>query len=152
VGVGDPLGMACSHALASGMGGMRTAGDLVARMQMTRGMRLDQAKKYVAGKLGVSPAELSDPLVMHEVRRDFGLGLIPVQELTYPSEPGAMEAKFHISEVFDVPINSVQKFSEHIARSHHDVAVSTGVAAPACAGVAAARTVGASTPRPEVSA
>ena len=79
-------------------------------MQMTRGMRLDQAKAHVAGRLGVSTADLSDPLIMHEVRREFGLGLIPVQELTYPSEPGAIEAKFHISEVLDVPINSVQKF------------------------------------------
>ena len=51
---------------------------------------------------------------MHEVRRELGLGLIPVQELTYPSEPGAIEAKFHIAEVLDVPINSVQKFKEHI--------------------------------------
>ena len=39
MGVGDPLGMACSHALASGTGGMRTAGDLVGGRQMTRGMR-----------------------------------------------------------------------------------------------------------------
>ena len=64
----------------------------------------------------MSPAELGDPLIMHEVRRELGLGLIPVQELTYPSEPGAIEAKFHISEVLDVPINCVQKFSEHIGR------------------------------------
>ena len=96
------------------MGGIRTAGDLVARMQMTRGMRLEQAKRYVAERLGVSTAELSDPLVMHEVRRELGLGLIPVQELTFPNEPGAIEAKFHISEVLEVPINSVQKFSEHV--------------------------------------
>jgi dimethylamine--corrinoid protein Co-methyltransferase len=113
---------------------MRTAGDLVARMQMTRGMRLEQAKAHVAGQLGVSTADLSDPLIMHEVRREFGLGLIPVQELTYPSEPGAIEAKFHISEVLDVPINSVQKFTAHIAPR------------------AAARPVGAGavSPRPEV--
>jgi dimethylamine---corrinoid protein Co-methyltransferase len=132
--VGDPLGMACSHALASGMGGMRAAGDLVARMQMTRGMRLDQAKQHVAERLGVSTAELSDPLVMHDVRRELGLGLIPVQELTYPSEPGAMEAKFHISEVLEVPINSVQKFSDHIGPR------------------VAARPAGVSAPRPEVPA
>jgi dimethylamine--corrinoid protein Co-methyltransferase len=134
VGVGDPLGMACSHALASGMGGMRSAGDLVARMQMTRGMRLDQAKQHVAERLGVSTAELSDPLVMHDVRRALGLGLIPVQELTYPNEPGAMEAKFHIAEVLEVPINSVQKFNEHIAPR------------------AAVRPVGVSASRPEVPA
>ena len=108
--------MACSHALASGMGGMRAAGDLVARMQMTRGMRLEQAKHYVAERLGIGTLELSDPLVMHEVRRELGLGLIPVQELTYPDEPGAIEAKFRISEVLDVPINSVRKFDEHVGR------------------------------------
>ena len=114
--MGDPLGMACSHALAAGMGGMRAAGDLVARMQMTRGMRLEQAKQHVAERLGVSTVELSDPLVMHDVRRELGLGLIPVQELTYPDEPGAIEAKFRISEVLDVPINSVKKFEEHVGR------------------------------------
>jgi dimethylamine--corrinoid protein Co-methyltransferase len=121
--------MACSHALASGMGGMRTAGDLVARMQMTRGMRLDQAKAHVAERLGVSLFELSDPLVMHEVRRALGLGLIPVQELTYPSEPGAIEAKFHIAEVLEVPINSVEKFTEHIGP--RPAARRAGVTAPA---------------------
>ena len=82
-------------------------------MQMTRGMRLEQAKAHVAGRLGVSTAELSDPLIMHEARREFGLGLIPVQELTYPSEPGAIEAKFHIAETLDVPVNSVECFKRH---------------------------------------
>ncbi len=113
MGVGDPLGMACTHALASGMGGMRTAGDLVGRMQMTRGMRLKEAKSYVAGKLGVAVSDLADPIAMHDVRRDLGLGRIPVQELTYPNHPGAMEAKFRIAEVLDVPINSVARFTTH---------------------------------------
>ena len=114
MGVGDPVGMANAHALASGLGGMRAAGDLVARMQMTRGMRLDEAKKYVAGKLGVNEIDLSDPLVMHDVRAELGLGRITVQELTYPDQPGALEAKFHIAEVLDVPINSVERFSERV--------------------------------------
>ena len=113
MGVGDPLGMACSHALASGMGGMRTAGDLVGRMQMTRGMRLKEAKRHVADKLGVSVADLADPIAMHDVRRDLGLGRIPVQELTYPTHAGAMEAKFRIAEVLDVRINSVARFATH---------------------------------------
>ena len=114
MGVGDPVGMANAHALASGLGGMRAAGDLVARMQMTRGMRLDKAKKHVAGKLGVNEIDLSDPLVMHDVRAELGLGRITVQELTYPDQPGALEAKFHIAEVLDVPINSVERFSERV--------------------------------------
>jgi len=111
--VGDPLGMASTHALASGMGGMRTAGDLVARMQITRGMRLAQAKRSVADRLGCSLEDLSDPVAMHDLRRDFGLGRLQVQDLTYPDEPGAIEAKFHIAEVLDIPINSVECFRRH---------------------------------------
>ena len=50
--------MHATHAIASGMGGMRTAGDLVARMQMSRGMRIDEAKKCVADKLGISVSDV----------------------------------------------------------------------------------------------
>jgi dimethylamine--corrinoid protein Co-methyltransferase len=53
VGVGDPFAMAITHAHASGMGGMRAAGDLVARMQMTRGMKIKEAKQFVASKLKI---------------------------------------------------------------------------------------------------
>jgi len=53
--------MGITHSIASGMGGMRAAGDLVARMQMSRGMRIKEAKEYVANKLGVSIFNLSDP-------------------------------------------------------------------------------------------
>ena len=105
--------MASTHALASGMGGMRTAGDLVARMQMTRGMRLPQAKQYVADKLGCSVLDLSDTVAMHDLRRDLGHGRIQVQDLTYAEWPGAMEAKFHIAEVLDIPINSVECFKRN---------------------------------------
>ena len=40
---------------------------------MTRGMRLPQAKAHVADKLGVSPPDLSDPVIMNEVREKLGL-------------------------------------------------------------------------------
>jgi dimethylamine--corrinoid protein Co-methyltransferase len=110
--VGDPLGMGCSHALASGMGGMRTAGDLVARMQMARGMRLSEAKKHVAGKLGVSEQDLADPMVMWGVRAELGLGRFDDQDTTFPEEAGGMAAKFHIAEVLDVPINCVTQFAQ----------------------------------------
>jgi dimethylamine--corrinoid protein Co-methyltransferase len=102
--------MASTHALASGMGGMRTAGDLVARLQITRGMRLAPAKEYVAGKLGCSLRDLADPAATHAIRRELGLGRIPVQDLTYANEPGGLEAKFHIADVLGVPINSVESF------------------------------------------
>jgi len=113
VGAGDPLGMSATHANAAGMGGMRAAGDLVARMQMTQGMRLPAAKQYVADRLGLSPSDLSDAPTMHEVRGELGLGRICYGGAAlYPDQPSAMEAKFRISEILDVPINCVQKFRE----------------------------------------
>ena len=48
----DMLGMPCADSNASATGGMRASGDPVARMEMTRGLRVEQAKQYVAGKPG----------------------------------------------------------------------------------------------------
>jgi len=104
--------MGASHAIASGMGGMRAGGDLVARLQMTRGMRLKEAKEYVAGKLGCSTRDLSDPAAMWEIRAQHGLGRFPDQDTVFANEPLAMEAKFRIAEVLDIPINCVERFKE----------------------------------------
>jgi len=101
-----------AHAQASGMGGMRAAGDLVARMQMTRRMRLKEAKHYVAGKLGCTPRDLSDPIAMEQIRLDKGLGTLAATSATHPDEPGMMEAKFNISRTLDIPINCVERFKE----------------------------------------
>ena len=68
------------------MGGYRTAGDLVARMQMTRRMRLAEAKQYVAGKLGCSTRELSDPVAMETIRLDHGLGTLACTSAVHPAE------------------------------------------------------------------
>ena len=110
MGSGDPLGMQGTHTQAAGMGGMRAAGDLVARMQMTRGMRLQEAKEHVAAKLGVSTFDLSDPAVMTEVRNEFGFGRIHSYAISHPGQANFIEAKFNISRVLDVPINSVECF------------------------------------------
>jgi len=94
------------------MGGIRTAGDLVARMQITRGMRLKQAKDYVAQKLGVTVMDLSDPVVMLDVRKARGLGSVTeAGEVIYVDDPVGLEAKFHIAELLDIPINSVERFT-----------------------------------------
>jgi dimethylamine--corrinoid protein Co-methyltransferase len=111
VGVGDPFAMAITHAHASGMGGMRAAGDLVARLQMTRGMKIGEAKKYVAGRLGVGLADLSDPVVMTEVRQDLQLGTMSPQ----PKEARGIEAKFRIAEALGIRVNCVERF-RHKAR------------------------------------
>ena len=68
--------MAIVHSQASGMGGVRTSGDLVARMQLSKGMRLNEAKKYVADKLKVSVADLTDEVVMRETREDLDIGTV----------------------------------------------------------------------------
>ena len=105
-----------AHAQASGMGGMRTAGDLVARVQMSKRLRLKEAKEYVAGKLGCSTRDLSDPVAMELIRKENGLGLVAMTSSTQPGEPGMMEAKFNIAEKLDVHINCVEQFKERTSK------------------------------------
>ncbi len=84
----------------------------MARMQITRGMRIREAKAYVAERLGASPADLSDPLAMEDARRERQLGRITTFEISYPTESSAMEAKFNIAALLDLPINCVTRFKE----------------------------------------
>jgi len=90
---------------------MRAAGDLVARMQMTRGMKIDEAKAYVAGKLGVTVLELTDPVIMNEVRTDLGIGVIT----PLPGLAKGIEAKFNMAGVLDIDINCVKRFKERVS-------------------------------------
>jgi len=108
VGTGDPAGVAIPLAMTSGMGGIRTAGDLVARMQMTRGMKIVEAKQYVADKLGISVPELIDEVLMREVREDHKIGFITSRG----GHAKGIEAKHHIAELLDIPINSVDLFKQ----------------------------------------
>jgi dimethylamine--corrinoid protein Co-methyltransferase len=104
--------MAITHAHASGMGGMRAAGDLVARMQMTRGMKIKEAKEYVAGKLKVSVDELTDPVIINEVRMELGLGVVT----PLPGVAKGIEAKFNMAKVLDIEINCVKRFQERTSQ------------------------------------
>ena len=102
--------MAITHAMTSGMGGMRTSGDLVARMQMTRGMKIGEAKKFVADKLGVSVDELTDAVSMTEIRDDLKIGGV----YSSMGSPKGIEAKHHISELLEIEINSLRLFKERV--------------------------------------
>ena len=104
--------MAVTHAVASGMGGMRTAGDLVARMQISRGMRLEEAKAYVADKLGVAVRDLTDPIIMTEVRTDLRLGTLHAGARSAKG----IEAKHNIADVLDIEINCVRNFKSNTAK------------------------------------
>lgn len=103
--------MAIAHAQSTGMGGMRTAGDLVAYMQMYKGMRLSEAKKYVAEKLGVDLLDLVDPIIMGEVRQDMGLGtMMP----TIGNLHKGMECRFNMAKVLDFKMNCVERFKRMV--------------------------------------
>jgi dimethylamine--corrinoid protein Co-methyltransferase len=108
VSVGDAFGMSIAHGVAAGMGGIRTAGDLVMRMQMSRGMRLPEAKKYVAEKLKVTAVDLSDECAMREVRADLDIGTVT----SLVGGAKGMAAKFRIAELLGIEISSVNKFRQ----------------------------------------
>jgi dimethylamine--corrinoid protein Co-methyltransferase len=92
--------------MASGMGGIRTAGDLVAWMQISRKMKLHEAKKYVAKKLKIDILDLTNEEVMRRLREDLGIGIIT----SVAGSPKGIRAKIKIAELLEIPINSVSLF------------------------------------------
>ena len=98
--------MPISHIMTSGMSGIRAAGDLVARMEFSKGMRIGEAKDYVAKKLDVTADDLSDEYVMRELREDLGIGVIT----SVAGAPKGIAAKSNIEKLLDIKINSCEKF------------------------------------------
>ena len=104
--MGDPLGMHLAHIMASGMGGIRTAGDLVAWMQMTRKLKLPDAKAYVANKLGIELIDLANEEVMRDIRKDLKIGTVT----SIAGSPKGIRAKKKVAELLDIRIRSVELF------------------------------------------
>lgn len=102
------MGMDVAHVVASGMGGIRTAGDLVARVQMARKMRINEAKAQVASILKVSPADLSDEVVMREVREDLDIGIVT----SVPGCAKGLVAKARIANLLGVKISCIDRLRE----------------------------------------
>jgi len=100
--------MPIAHGVAAGMGGIRTAGDLVMWMQLTRRMRLAEAKEYVAKKLKVALIDLSDECVMRDLRRELGIGTVTA----LPGNTNGIAAKLRIAELLGIEINCVNKFKK----------------------------------------
>ena len=107
--MGEVFGMVITHAMAAGMGGIRTSGDLVARMQMSRSMKIGAAKKYVAEKLGVSLVDLSDEVAMLDVRETLNIGRVT----TAPGLAKGIEAKVRIAKLLGIDINCVNTFKRN---------------------------------------
>jgi len=79
---------------------------------MSRGMRLEEAKRYVADRLHCSVRDLSDSYAMEQLRGDLGLGRIIDHSNLHPGEPSAMMAKFRIAQLLGTRINCVERFRE----------------------------------------
>ncbi len=104
------MGMHMAHIMSSGMGGLRTAGDLVAWMQISRRMKINDAKQYVAQKLGIGVIDLSNEEVMRRIREDLGIGIIT----SVAGSPKGIRAKIKIAELLEIPINSVTLFKSQL--------------------------------------
>ena len=100
------MGMSISHIMASCMGGIRTSGDLVAWMQMTRRMKIGDAKAYVAEKLGVEQIDLTNEEAMRQIREDLGLGTV----VSVTGSPKGIRAKKEIAKLLGITIRSVELF------------------------------------------
>jgi len=73
-------------------------------MQISRGMKIDAAKAYVADRLGVSLADIHDPVAMRETREDLRIGLLQ----SLPGQPKGIEAKHNIAAVLGLELNSLR--------------------------------------------
>ena len=99
-----------AHIMASCMGGIRTSGDLVAWMQITRKMKIHEAKTYVAKKLKVDILDLTDEEVMRPLREDLGIGTVT----SVAGSPKGIRAKWKIAELLDISIRSVELFRSQL--------------------------------------
>ena len=90
------------------MGGLRTAGDLVARAQMEKRLKIQDAKAYVAKKLDVDSMTLSDEYAMAELRKKLDIGLI----IGLTGYAKGLAAKARIAKTCDFKINSVTRLFE----------------------------------------
>ena len=102
--------MHLAHIFASGMGGIRTTGDLVAWMQLIGKMKIAEAKQYVAQKLKVEISDLINEEVIRQLREDLGIATV----VSVAGSPKGMRAKLKIAELLEVQINSVERYKSQV--------------------------------------
>lgn len=81
------------------------------RVQLAKGLKIKEAKAYVAEKLGVSISDLSDCAIMTELREKLGIGVMQPAD----GMPINIEAKIRMSKILGIPINCVDRFKERAA-------------------------------------
>lgn len=79
-------------------------------MQIIRKMKINEAKRYVAEKLGVDVIDLTNVEVIRSIREDLGIGIIT----SVAGSPKGIRAKIKIAELLDIHINSVDLFLSQV--------------------------------------
>ena len=78
----------------------------MAWMQMTRKMRINEAKAYVAERLGIDRIDLTNEDVMRGLREDLGIGTV----VSVAGSPKGIRAKRNVAKLLDINIRSVDLF------------------------------------------
>ncbi len=79
-------------------------------MQLHRKMRLPEAKRYVAERLGVRSVDLSDEVLMRELREELDIGVVT----SVPGCAKGLEAKWRIADLLGVEIQCVERFKRKV--------------------------------------
>lgn len=79
-------------------------------MQMTRKMKIDEAKAYVAGKLGIDILDLTNEEVMRPLREELGIGTVT----SVAGSPKGIRAKIKVAELLGIHIPSVALFKSQL--------------------------------------
>ena len=79
-------------------------------MQMSRKMKIHEAKAYVAEKLGIEVMDLTNEEVMRPLREELSIGTVT----SVAGSPKGIRAKIKIAELLDIQIPSVDLFRSQI--------------------------------------
>ena len=79
-------------------------------MQLTRRMKINQAKAYVAQKLDIGVRDLTNETIMAKKREALGLSSVIPDHVEY----AGIAAKTKISRLLDIPIRSVELYRAHL--------------------------------------
>ena len=73
---------------------------------MTRKMRINEAKAYVAERLGIDRIDLTNEDVMRGLREDLGIGTV----VSVAGSPKGIRAKRNVAKLLGINIRSVDLF------------------------------------------
>lgn len=79
-------------------------------MQISRKLKINEAKQYVAAKLNIDVKDITNEDVMRSIREKLGIGIIT----SVAGSPKGIRAKMKIAQLLEIPINSVTLFKSQV--------------------------------------